>query len=99
MTIVPQPLEKPLRRIEIGTGLLCVAAGVWTLAQGAAGVFGSVPSQEIGSVWGWVLVFGKSLYLLAFGGVLLRSGYVSLIFWVIAAAILVSLPVTFGLFA
>ena len=99
MTIVPKPLEKALRRIEIGSGLLCAMAGAWTLAQGAARVFGSVPSPEIGAVWGWVLVFGKSVYLLGFGGVLLRSGYVSLIFWVIAAAILVSLPVTFGLFA
>ena len=99
MTIIPQPLIKPLRRFEIIVGLLCVAVGIWMLAQVTLWLLGSEPSLEIRSGWGGVLVLVQSMYLLGFGGKLLRSGYVGLVFWVIAAAILVALPAAAGLFA
>ena len=99
MTIVPLPLKKPLRRLEIVAGLLCVVAGGWMLVQFALWVSGSVPHMEIRSMRDAALLLVQSTYLLGFGGNLLLRGYVGLIFWIIAAAILIALPVSAGLFA
>ena len=99
MTIISQPLQKPFRRFEIVAGLACVAAGVWMLAQFGFWLAGAVPHLDIRSEGDAALLLLQSIYLLGFGGNLLRSGYVALIFWMIAVAILVALPVTAGLFA
>lgn len=99
MTIIPQPLQKPFRRFEIVAGLVCVVAGVWMLAQFGFWLTGAVPHLEIRSMGDPALLLVQSIYLLGFGGNLLRSGYVALVFWMIAIAILVALPVTAGLFA
>jgi hypothetical protein len=99
MTIIPQPLKKTFRRFEIVAGLLCLAAGAWMLTQFALWLAGSVPHLEIRSMRGSALLLVPSIYLLGFGGNLVRSGYVALVFWIIAVAILVALPVTAGLFA
>ena len=76
-----------------------MAAGVWILAQLGFWLAGDVPHLEIRSMRDVVLLLVPSIYLLGFGGNLLRSGYVALVFWVIAVAILVALPVMAGLFA
>ncbi len=86
VTIIPQPLQKPFRRFEIVAGLVCVAAGVWTLAQFGFWLAGAVPHLEIPSMEDAALLLVKSIYLLGFGGNLLRSGYVALVFWMIAVA-------------
>jgi hypothetical protein len=96
MTIVPDPVQKTLRRFEIGFGLVCSAVGLWMLVQFGLWLFQAAPQMEIGSFKDAALLLGQSIYLLGFGGCLLFSGYVSLIFWVIAVAILVALPVTAG---
>ncbi len=94
VTIIPQPLQKPFRRFEIVAGLACVATGVWMLAQFGFWLAGAVPHLEIRSMGDATLLLVQSLYLLGFGGNLLRSGYIALVFWIIAVAILVALPVT-----
>ncbi len=98
MTVVPQPMQKTFRRFEIVAGLLCLATGFWMLTQFALWLFGSVPHLEIRSMRDAALLLAQAIYLLGFGGNLLFSGYVGLLFWVIAIAILVALPVTAGLF-
>jgi len=99
VTIVPQPLRKAFRSFEVVSGLVCVAAGVWMLVQLGFWLAGSEPQLGIGSIGGVALLLVQAVYLLAFGGNLFRSGYVALVFWVIALAILGALPVTAGLFA
>ena len=97
MTIIPRPLHKPFRRFEIVAGLVCVAAGLWMLAQFGLWLAGAAPHLEIGSMGDFALLLVQSIYLLIFGGNLLRSGYIALVFWTIALAILAALPVTVGL--
>jgi hypothetical protein len=96
MTIVPQPVQKTLRRLEIGFGLVCSAFGLWMLVQFGLLVFGAATQMQVGSFGEAALLLGQSIYLLGFGWLLLFRGYVSLIFWVIAAAILMALPVAVG---
>ena len=69
MTIVPKPVQKPFRRVEIAAGLLCISAGLWLLVG-----------------------------FIGFSIDLLRSGYIALVFWMLAIAILVTLPLTSGIF-
>jgi hypothetical protein len=74
----PQPLQKPFRSFEIVAGLLCVAAGIWMLLQFGLWLGGTVPNLEIRSMRDAALLLVQSIYLLGFGGNLLRSGYVAL---------------------
>ena len=99
MTIIPQPLQKTFRRFEIVAGLLCVVTGVWMLAQFSFWLSGSAARMEIRSMTDATLLLVQAIFLVGFGGNLLRSGQVALIFWVIAVAILVALPFSAGWFA
>jgi len=91
MTIIPKPLKKPFRRLEIAAGLICIAAGIWMLAQFGLWLAGSVQLLKIGSTGEAVLLLVQSVYLIGFSVNLLRSGYVALVFWMITIAILVTL--------
>ena len=99
MSIIPQTLQKSFRRFEVVAGVICVVSGFWMLTQFGFWLTGSVPHMEIRSMRDAVLLLVPSIYLLGFGYNLLRSGYVALLFWVIAIAILIALPVMAGLFA
>lgn len=97
MTIIPQPLQKPLRGLEIVFGLICVVAGAWALVRFGTWLIGNEPIAEKLSWWNALLLLVQALYLLSFGGNLLRRGYLSLVLWVIALAILCVLPTMSGL--
>ena len=99
MTIVPVPVQKPLRRLELVFGLFCAVAGAWMLAQFAFWLFGFAHHVNIVSTKDAAVLLLQSLYLLGFGGCLLLRGYVGLVFWVIALAILIALPATAGWFS
>jgi hypothetical protein len=99
MTIIPKPVQKPFRRFEIAAGLLCIAAGIWLLAEFALWLAGAVPHLHIRSKGEALLILVQSVYLTGFSVNVLRSGYVALVFWMIAIAILVTLPLTAGLFS
>jgi hypothetical protein len=94
MTIVPKPLQKPLRFCEIVFGLICVAAGCWALIGFGKWLVGSGLVTGSYSWWNAILLVGQSLYLLGFGVNLLRWGYLSMVLWAIALGILCALPVT-----
>ncbi len=71
---------------------------VWMLVQFGLWFTGAEPGLEIHSTGDVVLLLVQSIYQPGFGCNLLLSGYVALLFWVIAAAILFALPVSAGLF-
>lgn len=98
MTIIPKPAKKPFRRLEIVSGSICIAAGLWLLLQFGLWVAGSDPHMHIRSLGEAIMALVQSIYLLGFGINLLRSGYVALVFWMIAIAILATLPLTMGMF-
>jgi hypothetical protein len=94
MTIIPEPLQKPFRRLEITAGLICIVTGIWMLAQFGLWLAGSVPFLDIRSTGEAILLLVQSVYLIGFSINLLRSGYVALVFWMITIAILVTLLLT-----
>ncbi len=96
MTLVPEPLQKPLRRLEIVTGLLCVAVGAWALVQAVSAIAGGETRIQMASTVDTVKVLAGALYLLGFGGGLLYRGYLSLVLWVMALAVLAALGVAAG---
>ena len=96
MTIIPKPLQKPLRLCEIIFGLLCVATGVWALVIMGGWLAYSEPSNGDSSGWNAIVLCAQSIYLLGFGTSLLRRGYLNMVFWIFALAILCALPVTTG---
>lgn len=98
MTNIPKPVKRPFRRLEIITGLICMAAGILMLAQFGLWLSGAVSYLLIGSKGEAALLLFQSVYLIGFSFNLLRSGHVALVFWMIAIAILISLPLTTGLF-
>lgn len=98
MTLIPQSIQKPFRRFEIGVGLISVAAGLWWLVQ-----FGfwfwlnqTLPELDTGVLREGAFRLAQSSYLLGFGVNLLRRGYVSLLFWMITLGALASVPVMSG---
>jgi len=97
MTIIPKPLQKPLRLCEIILGLLCVATGAWALVILGSWLAFSEPAHGDRLGWNAILLFAQSIYLLGFGANLLRRGYLNVLLWVIAFAILCALPVTMGM--
>ena len=98
MTIVPKPVQKPFRRVEIAAGLLCIAAGLWLLVEFGFWLAGAVPHLNIHSFGEAIMIFVQAVYLIGFSINLLRSGYIALVFWMLAIAILVTLPLTSGIF-
>lgn len=98
MTIIPKPLQKPLRLCEIAFGLVCIAAGAWALIRFGSWLAESGSARGISSLWNAALLFAQGIYLLGFGSNLLRRGYLSMVLWVMALAILCALPVMTGKF-
>ena len=96
MTLIPQSIQKPFRRFEIGVGLISVAAGLWWLVQFGVWLNGSLPELDAGVVGEGAIRLAQSSYLLGFGVNLLRRGYVSLLFWMITLGALASVPVMSG---
>ena len=95
---IPKPLKKPVRRFEIGAGLICITAGLWMLAQLCLWLTGAVPYLHVRSMGEAILLLAQSVYLIGFSINLLRTGYVALVFWMITIAILVTLLLTTVLF-
>ncbi len=98
MTIVPAPLQKPLRRFEIAVGVFCIVTVFWILAEFGLWLAGAVPHVHIRSIGEAALLLVQAVYLIGFSVNLLRSGRVALVFWMIAIAILVTLLLTATLF-
>ncbi|MTW22055.1 hypothetical protein [Allochromatium palmeri] len=96
MTLIPQPVQKPFRRFEIGVGLIGVVAGLWLLVQFGFWLNRVLPELDLGIVGEGALRLAQSVYLLGFGVNLLRRGYISLVFWMIALAVLANVPVMSG---
>ena len=99
MAITPKPVQKPFRRFEIAAGLLCIAAGIWLLAEFGLWLAGNAPHVHISYTGEAILTFVQSVYLIGFSVNLLRSGRIALVFWMLAVAILVTLPLTTGMFS
>ena len=73
-----------------------MAAGLWWLVQFGVWLNGSLPELDAGVVGEGAIRLAQSSYLLGFGVNLLRRGYVSLLFWMIALGALASVPVMCG---
>jgi protein-S-isoprenylcysteine O-methyltransferase Ste14 len=96
MTLIPPPVQKPFRRFEIAVGIISVVAGLWLLVQFSVWLNQTRPELDAGVVGEGALRLAQSVYLLGFGVNLLRHGYVSLLFWMIALGALASVPVMSG---
>lgn len=96
MTIVPQPLQKGFRRLEIVFGLVCVVASGWLFYCFGLWAFDAPAGTAIDSPAGAAMVLFYAVYLLVFGGNLLHTGYVALIFWAIALAAVVTAGTLLG---
>jgi len=98
MTIIPKPIKKPFRHLEIAAGLVFIAAGLWLVIQFGLWLAGADPQVHIRSFGEAALILVQSVYLIGISVNLLRTGRVALVFWMIAVAILATLPLTTGLF-
>ena len=96
MTLIPQSIQKPFRRFEIAVGIISILVGLWLLVQFWFWLNQTLPELDAGVLREGAFRLAQSIYLLGFGVNLLRRGYVSLLFWMIALGVLASVPVMSG---